>query len=332
MIERPIRMPIGTPTTTAMPTADQECAAGDQQRLEEARRRHDLADAQDDRGQRRQDEAGLRCDPTISQMIAHRMSDAIIGTRYAGDRSWCDLSPDTASGSARCSRPRRDSRDRGGCRSGSPPRSSFGSMIAETRLGRREQQHDAVRDVDRLLDAVRDEQEGLASRWRSSASRSSWNLRRVCSSTAENGSSISTTLASTASARARPTRWRMPPESSCGYLCSKPLRPTFAMCRSATASRSDLRDAAQLQPEGDVAHHGRPRHQREVLEDEGALGPGAGHGRAADQDLAAGRRHQPGDDLEQCGLAAARGTEQRRQLPFGEIERDSPMSASTPPG
>ena len=36
------------------------------------------------------------------------------------------------------------------------------------------------------------------------------------------------------------------------------------------------RHAAQLEPEGDVAQHGRPGHQREVLEDEGALRARAG--------------------------------------------------------
>ena len=70
-------------------------------------------------------------------------------------------------------------------------------------------------------------------------SRSSWNLRRVCSSTAENGSSISSTSLSTASARARPTRWRIPPDSSWGKLFSNPPRPTLRMYFSAIASRSD---------------------------------------------------------------------------------------------
>ena len=36
-----------------------------------------------------------------------------------------------------------------------------------------------------------------------------------------------------------------------------------------------LGDAAQLEPEGDVAQHRRPGHQREILEHEGALGAGA---------------------------------------------------------
>jgi hypothetical protein len=49
------------------------------------------------------------------------------------------------------------------------------------------------------------------------------------SSTAETGSSIIRMSALTAMARARPTRWRMPPDSWCGKLCSKPERPTASM-------------------------------------------------------------------------------------------------------
>ena len=40
----------------------------------------------------------------------------------------------------------------------------------------------------------------------------SWNLRRVCSSTERSSSSMRMMSASTVSARASPTRWRMPPE------------------------------------------------------------------------------------------------------------------------
>ena len=51
---------------------------------------------------------------------------------------------------------------------------------------------------------------------------------RVWASSAENGSSSSSTAGSTASARAMPTRWRMPPESWCGYLPSKPASPVMS--------------------------------------------------------------------------------------------------------
>ena len=48
-------------------------------------------------------------------------------------------------------------------------------------------------------------------------SSSSWRMSRVMASSAPNGSSMSRTSASCASARASATRWRMPPESSCGW-------------------------------------------------------------------------------------------------------------------
>src|SRR5882762_8853533 len=49
---------------------------------------------------------------------------------------------------------------------------------------------------------------------------SSWRRARVKASSAPNGSSSNRTLGSIDSARAMPTRCFMPPESSCGYLCS----------------------------------------------------------------------------------------------------------------
>ena len=51
-----------------------------------------------------------------------------------------------------------------------------------------------------------------------------------------------------------------------------------------------LRRAAQLEPEGDVADHGRPRHQGEILEHEGALRAGPGDAPAVDE---APRRRSP---------------------------------------
>src|SRR5438105_6435165 len=55
---------------------------------------------------------------------------------------------------------------------------------------------------------------------------SSFNRSRVISSSAPNGSSISRICGSLTSALAMDTRCRIPPDSSCGYECSQPLRPT----------------------------------------------------------------------------------------------------------
>ena len=53
--------------------------------------------------------------------------------------------------------------------------------------------------------------------------------------------------------------------------CSKPLRPTSRDVVLGDRLALGRGDAAQLEPEGDIAQHGRPRHQREVLEHERAL-------------------------------------------------------------
>ena len=63
-------------------------------------------------------------------------------------------------------------------------------------------------------------------------------LAAVSTSSAENGSSISSASGSTASARAKPTRWRMPPDSSLGKADSKPSSPIRSITRSALARRT----------------------------------------------------------------------------------------------
>ena len=148
-------------------------------------------------------------------------------------------------------------------------------------------------------------------------------MRRFCSSTEANGSSMSRISASTASARARPTRWRMPPDSSCGYLCSAPTRPTSAMYLRATSSRSSFATWRSSRPKATLRRTVAPGQQREVLEHEGALRSRSRHRLAVDQDLALGRLEQAGDDLERGRLAAAGRPEQGRQLAAREIEVDA---------
>src|SRR5476649_165637 len=60
----------------------------------------------------------------------------------------------------------------------------------------------------------------------------------VSTSSAEKASSISSTSGSITSARAMPTRWRMPPDSSRGSAPSKPDRPIRSMTFSARSARS----------------------------------------------------------------------------------------------
>ena len=76
----------------------------------------------------------------------------------------------------------------------------------------------------------------LSLRRRQMPSSTSCSRSRVIASSAPNGSSISSTSASWASARARATRCRMPPDSSCGRLSANAVSWTRSSS-SATRSR-----------------------------------------------------------------------------------------------
>ena len=73
-----------------------------------------------------------------------------------------------------------------------------------------------LREVDALEDRVGDEDHRPAELSRQSCSRSSLSLKRVISSSAAKGSSISSSFGLVTSARAIETRIFMPPDSSRG--------------------------------------------------------------------------------------------------------------------
>ncbi|MNT53635.1 hypothetical protein D3C72_1907270 [compost metagenome] len=86
-----------------------------------------------------------------------------------------------------------------------------------------------------------------------------------------------------------------------------------------------FRLAAHLQRIGDVVGEVHVRVERIVLEDHGdlpVLRVQIGHVLAADQHLAGGRRFEPGDHAQACGLAAAGWTEQADELAVGDREAD----------
>jgi hypothetical protein len=64
----------------------------------------------------------------------------------------------------------------------------------------------------------------------------------------------------------------MPPDSWCGILVLEAGQPDLGDAAPRDLLALGLGPALQLEPEGGVAQHRRPRHQREVLEHEGALG------------------------------------------------------------
>ena len=78
------------------------------------------------------------------------------------------------------------------------------------------QHGDLVAELDGLVDVVGDEHDRLAAVSPAARRNSSWSWSRTTGSTALNGSSISSTGGSAASARATPTRCCWPPESWAG--------------------------------------------------------------------------------------------------------------------
>ena len=90
------------------------------------------------------------------------------------------------------------------------------------------------------------------------ARNSSWIARRAIGSSAPNGSSMSTRRGSAASARATPTRWRWPPESSPRTARARTPR------RAGRPSRAARRRARPPLPRRPAE---QPRHRRDVLLD-----------------------------------------------------------------
>ena len=116
---------------------------------------------------------------------------------------------------------------------------------------------DTIAERERFLHVVRDDDDRLAKLPPDPLElrRSSW---RVIASSAPNGSSIRTIGGSTASARATPTRWRCPPDSSRGHRRRELRR---RQVRPARAVRGRARDARSRWPPFEA------RHERDVLLD-----------------------------------------------------------------
>ena len=111
------------------------------------------------------------------------------------------------------------------------------------------------------------------------SSSTSCSSKRVSESSMPNGSSSSSTLGSSANARAMPTRWRMPADSSRRLLVHRVAQADRARGSASTISvalcarrvRLDLLDA-----EHHVLERGHPRQQARRLEHDAAIGPGPG--------------------------------------------------------
>jgi hypothetical protein len=82
------------------------------------------------------------------------------------------------------------------------------------------------------------------------------------------------------------------------------------------------RHALLGQAVGDVAEHGLPAEQRQLLEDDAARRVGAADGRAVDRHLARRRLDEAREDVQERRLAAPRGADDRDELaaPGREVE------------
>src|SRR5690606_22651274 len=79
---------------------------------------------------------------------------------------------------------------------------------------------------------------------------------------------------------------------------------------------------AALHREGDVREHREPRHERVALEDDAALERGPGHLAAVHDHRAFARLVEPGEDVEDGRLAAARVADDADELALLEVEVD----------
>src|SRR5262249_4994255 len=78
----------------------------------------------------------------------------------------------------------------------------------------------------------------------------------------------------------------------------------------------------ELHAVADVAADRAPRQQARVLEHHRAIGAGAGYAPAIDRHAAALVGQQPGDDVEERGLAAAARADDRQELAVVDRQRD----------
>ena len=144
------------------------------------------------------------------------------------------------------------------------------------------------------------------------ASTSSCRLARVNASSAENGSSSSRIPGWPISARAIATRCCWPPDRSFGQRVAVAGQSDALQQRFAAAPPLRLVDAATAKC--DVVGDAQPGQQPRFLEYRADRRMRAGDRLAVDCDRAGAGLIQPGDQPQQCGLAAAGAAEQRDDL------------------
>ena len=155
-------------------------------------------------------------------------------------------------------------------------------------------------------------------------SSSRFSRSRVISSSAPNGSSISSSAGSNESARAIETRCCIPPESCHGWWSPKPVSSTRSSISFTRAARRRLVPAEHLERQRDVLRDGPPVEQHGVLEDDPVVAVDARLRRrlAVDRDRAGGRLDEVADHAEERRLAAPGRADQRDELAGLDLEVD----------
>ena len=152
-----------------------------------------------------------------------------------------------------------------------------------------------------------------------SSSISSRSVSPVSTSSAEKASSISSTSGFITSARAMPTRWRMPPDSSRGSAAEAAQADQVQHLVGA-AGALGRRHALRLQSQLHVLLGRQPRKQREGLEHHGDARRRAVHRLAPVHDGALVGIDQARHDTQQRGLARAGLAQQGHDLAFMQDE------------
>ena len=155
-----------------------------------------------------------------------------------------------------------------------------------------------------------------------SASRSRRICSRVSASSAPNGSSNSSSGASWISARAIATRWRMPPDSSCGKRSTKSASPTCASSRNARS-----RYARGLRPRSStctstLSSTFRQSSSTGLWNTMPTSVCGRSTSRPPTRASPGARQVQARDDPQQRALAAARRADDREEFAFADRKVD----------
>ena len=159
---------------------------------------------------------------------------------------------------------------------------------------------------------------------------SSASARRVCESSAENGSSSSTTSGSVQSVRASATRWRMPPDNCRGrWLRNWPSPYRVSNCDGALAGAPHV-EALDFSAEQRVVEDGSPLEQVVLLQHVADLAGRPRHRHAVDQHFAFGRLDDAGDHRQQVLLPQPLGPMMAANSP-GAMLNEMSFSASVSP-